>query len=372
MSHVSELIVMSHKIYEVLIVDDAKTMRMIVQALLANDNTHFEHAENGEEAYQAVVRKQFDLIITDIHMPVMTGLEFCQKTRQELKFKNLPILVMTTDNTYDTVEKVFQSGATDFITKPINELELNSRVKRILEQSRIEKELYIAQSAAIQANQRKSEYLANVNHELKTPLNGIYGYSQILQTLETDPEKLEMVDMIVRASEQMTGMINQLLELEQIESGKVKVKKQPVCVMDMVKGCLSMFDLQLKARNIRVDTNIDGSFVVETDKHLLHSVISNLISNAMKYNKPAGRIIIDARVVDEKLRLDVKDTGIGMTERQVAHIYDPFSRFCEQSLKIEGHGLGMAITKSTVDALDIKMSIESELNRGTRISLIFP
>ena len=362
---------MLDRIYEILIVDDAKTMRMIVQAVLASDNVHFEHAENGQEAYEAVIKKRFDVIITDIHMPIMTGLEFCSKVRNELKFKNLPILVMTTDHSYDTVEKVFQSGATDFITKPINELELNSRVKRILEQSRIEKELYIAQNAAVQANQRKSEYLANVNHELKTPLNGIYGYSQILQTIEEDPEKLEMVDMIVKASEQMTSMINQLLELEQIESGKVRVNKQPINMMDMVQGCLSMFDLQLKDRNIRVDSNVDSSIIVQTDKHLFHSVISNLVSNAMKYNKPAGRIIIDARNVNGSLRLDIKDTGIGMTPRQVEHIYEPFSRFSDQNLRIEGHGLGMAITKSTADALDIAMSIDSEVDRGTRISLTF-
>ena len=142
-------------------------------------------------------------------------------------------------------------------------------------------------------------------------------------------------------------------------------------MMDMVQGCLSMFDLQLKDRNIRVDSNVDSSIIVQTDKHLFHSVISNLVSNAMKYNKPAGRIIIDARNINGHLRLDIKDTGIGMTPRQVEHIYEPFSRFSDQNLRIEGHGLGMAITKSTADALDIAMSIDSEVDRGTRISLTF-
>jgi len=363
---------MTQKPYQVLIVDDAKTMRMIVQAVLSSMNANFDHAEDGAQAFQCVVDKQYDLIITDIHMPVMTGLEFCYKTRHELKFKNLPILVMTTDNTYDTVEKVFQSGATDFITKPINELELTSRVHRILEQRRVEKELYIAQSAANQANQRKSEYLANVNHELKTPLNGIYGYSQILQTMVTDPEKRSMVDMIVKASEQMTTMINQLLELEQIESGKIRINKENIEVNEIVHGCLLMFDVQLKSRNIRVDSNIEESMNVMSDKLLVQSVITNLVSNAMKYNKPAGRIIIEGRVRDGVSRLDIKDTGIGMTERQLAEIYDPFSRFSDQSQHIEGHGLGMAITKSTIDALDIEMNIISEIDRGTRISLQFP
>lgn len=363
---------MNQKTYEILIVDDAKTMRMIIQAVLSNMNATFSHAEDGEQAFNAVVEKQYDLIITDIHMPVMNGLEFCSRTRNELKFKNLPILVMTTDNSYDTVEKVFQSGATDFITKPINELELTSRVYRILEQRRIEKELYIAQSAANKANQRKSEYLANVNHELKTPLNGIYGYSQILQSMETDPEKAAMVDMIVKASEQMTTMINQLLELEQIESGKIKVKKEPISIKDMVGDCLSLFNLQLKDRNIRVDSNIDDSMVVMSDKHLVNSVITNLVSNAMKYNKPAGRIIIDGRRKDGVLKLEIKDTGIGMSERQLSEIYDPFSRFTEETSHIEGHGLGMAITKTTADTLDIQMNIDSEVDKGTRISLTFP
>jgi signal transduction histidine kinase len=360
---------MTKKTYEILIVDDTKTMRMIVQAVLSDMDASFDHAQDGQGAIDLIKAKQYDLIISDIHMPVMSGLELTSVARNELKFKNLPILIMTTDNDYTTVEKVFECGATDFISKPINELELTSRVNRILEQRKTEKELYIAQRAANDANQRKSEYLANVNHELKTPLNGIYGYAQMLQTMERDPEKLDMINTIVKASEQMTEMINQLLELEQIETGHVKINVSAIKVADIIDKCISINQPRIQSKGLVVSQNIDAGLTVDTDKDLLYCVFSNLLSNAIKYNKTGGSIAINTLAGDARMQLEITDSGIGMDEAQVSRIFDPFSRFAQGSLNEDGHGLGMAITKSTADALGMELEIQSEIDKGTSVSL---
>jgi two-component system sensor histidine kinase/response regulator len=360
---------MTNKKYDILIVDDTKTMRMIVQAVLSGMDSHFDLAEDGLQAYEFIKKKQYDLIISDIHMPRMSGLELCNKARLELKFKNLPILIMTTDNSYDTVHKVFKAGATDFINKPINELELTSRVDRLLEQRRVEKELYIAQSDAKQANQRKSSYLANVNHELKTPLNGIYGYAQVLQSIEVDPEKLAMLNMMIKASEQMTSMINQLLELEQIETGRIELKKVDIAVFDIIEKCILINGPSINNKGVAVNLYVDHSLVINSDEDMFYSIFSNLLTNAIKYNKSAGTINIKSRKHGEHVWLQIKDTGVGMNKDQVARIFEPFTRFESDNIQAEGHGLGMAITKSSVDALGMHMRIDSEVNKGTSVSL---
>jgi signal transduction histidine kinase len=360
---------MTQKKYNILIVDDTKTMRMIVQAVLSVMDSHFDLAVDGMEAYEFIKKKQYDLIISDIHMPRMSGLELCNKARLELKFKNLPILIMTTDSSNDTVHKVFKAGATDFISKPINELELTSRVDRLLEQRRVEKELYIAQSDAEQASQRKSHYLANVNHELKTPLNGIYGYAQLLQSMESDPEKLSMLKMMIKASEQMTSMINQLLELEQIETGRIELNKVDITVFELVEKCVSINLPSIHNKGVSINLDVDDSLVINSDENMFYSIFSNLFTNAIKYNKSAGTIHIQSRRDGGNTWLHINDTGVGMNEEQVARIFECFTRFRSDNSQVEGHGLGMAITKSSVDALGMHMRIDSEVNKGTSVSL---
>jgi signal transduction histidine kinase len=310
------------------------------------------------------------VIITDIHMPNMTGLELCHLVRTKLKFKNLPILVMTTDNDYDTVAKVFKAGATDFISKPINELELVSRVRRILEQRTTEKELYIAQNAAQLATTRKSQFLASVNHELKNPLNGVYGFAQMLHELEVDEKKKSMLEVLVRGSEQMTSMINQLLELDKIEGGYAQMDVQCLKLAEVLKRCVEINQPLLAQKEVTLSQNVGSELVVNTDEKMLFSVLSNLLSNAIKYNKIGGKILIKGYKINQLVQLDIKDNGIGMSKEQLSQIFDPFTRFIGKGQRAEGHGLGMAITKSSVDAMGIEMSINSELDKGTTVSLI--
>lgn len=360
---------MNRKTPEILVIDDTKTMRVIVRAVLEPEGFLFDEAADGLEAYEKIKLKQYDVIITDIHMPKMDGLELCHRVRQELKFKNLPILVMTTDNDYDTVEKVFKAGATDFIGKPINELELMSRTKRLLEQRAIEKELWIAQSAAQLANTRKSQFLSSVNHELKNPLNGIYGFAQMLFELEENEKKKQMLEVLVKGAEQMTSMINQLLELDKIESGYAKMDSERIAVGELIDKCVKINQPMLLSKDIELETHIDDPLVIDSDYKMLFSVLSNLLSNAIKYNKPSGKIKISAIDKLDFIQMDITDSGIGMSKEQLDKIYDPFTRFGDDNSSVEGHGLGMAITKSSVDALGIDMKIASQLGKGTSVSL---
>ncbi len=359
---------MTAKTYEILIIDDAKSIRMIVHAILADLDSEFAYAEDGQQGFEMIKDKQYDLIITDINMPRMSGLELCEKVRNELQFKNLPMLVMTNAHDYNTVETVFSAGATDFITKPINEVELTSRVKRVLEQRSTEKSLYIAQKAAERANGQKSQFLAMVSHELKTPLNAISGFSHLLLRNSLNEKEQQMLQILVNASGQMKAMIDQLLEYDQIETHNRRVKIESVNVSVLLQQHLDLHQPLIQQKALDIKQNVSTAVTINTDQAMLSTLIANLISNAVKYNKPAGQIAINTNQTDKGLQLSVDDTGIGMTAEQVNTVFEPFSRF---ERDIEGHGLGMAITKSIIDVLNIDVNISSEKGQGTSISLCF-
>lgn len=362
------MIQMMQNPHEILVVDDAKSIRMMVHAVLADLDANFEYAENGLQALEMIREKQYDVIILDINMPLMSGLTVCEKVRTELKFKNLPILIMTNRHDYSTVETVFKTGATDFITKPLNEMELSSRVSRILEQRRTEKNLYIAQQGALRASEQKSQFLAVVSHELKTPLNAISGFSHLLLRSNLPEKEQRMLQMLVTASSQMKSMIDQLLEFDQIETHNKKVTIEAVDVTEVLDKCLSMSLPSIKEKALVIEQNVTAGLMLNTDRRLFSTLLSNLISNAIKYNKLQGQIRIDDSKNEKALQLTISDSGIGMTAAQVEKIYQPFSRF---STKAEGHGLGMAITKGITELLDIDIAISSEKDVGSSIRLKF-
>lgn len=360
---------MTKKSHEILIVDDAKSIRLMVQAILAELDSEFEFASDGQQAYEMIEAKQYDLIITDINMPKMSGLELCEKVRKELRFKNLPILVMTNKHDYTTVETVLNTGATDFIPKPINEVELQARVNRVLEQRATEKNLYIAQQAAERANHQKSSFLAVVSHELKTPLNAITGFSSLLLQHNLDDKQQRMLQILVSASAQMKSMIDQLLEYDKIETNEKKIILEEVEPAKILEEYLTLNQPLIEEKGLTISQNVSPYITLNTDRSMLVTLVSNLISNAVKYNKSGGRITIECAKSGKGTELSISDTGIGMSESQVDKVFEPFSRF-EQD--IEGHGLGMAITKSIIDLLELEVKVSSELENGTCISLVFP
>ena len=246
----------------------------------------------------------------------------------------------------------------------------------------IRKELEDAKIAAEEANQAKSTFLFNMSHDIRTPMNAIIGFTEIAQKHLDDRERVEDSLKKVRTSgEHLLSLINDVLDMSRVESGRVKLEEEPVLIDTARDNLYSILAGSAEAKNITFSAKSEDSLVhhwIYTDRMYMMRVLTNIISNSIKYTNPGGRIEL---LIEEqpcrtegcaRIRYTVTDTGIGMSEEFLKHIFEPFSR-AESATKsgVIGTGLGMAITKGLVELMHGTIEIESSLGVGTTVRMEF-
>jgi len=217
------------------------------------------------------------------------------------------------------------------------------------------------------ANIAKSEFLSSMSHELRTPLNAILGFGQML---ELDADKLneiqrDNVKEIIEAGHHLLWLINEILDLSKIESGKMEVEVKAVSLDDLLSQSIALITNQAKARQIKIIDQITGNdLFVMGDFTRLKQVMVNILSNGVKYNHENGTITLHyKKIADTSLRIGITDTGVGLSEKQITDIFEPFVRF-KTSSNIEGTGIGLTITKRLIELMGGELRVESELDKG--------
>lgn len=243
------------------------------------------------------------------------------------------------------------------------------------------RELELARQEALQATKAKSEFLSNMSHDIRTPMNAIVGMTTIATAHIDDKEQVQnCLRKISLSGRHLLGLINDVLDMSKIESGKMTLTAEMVSLREAVEGIVSIVQTQIKGKGQSFNVHIDNilSEDVFCDSVRLNQVLLNLLSNAVKYTQEGGTIQLsiyqeDSPKADTFVRthIIVKDNGIGMTKEFLEHIFDSYSRADNKRVqKTEGAGLGMAITKYIVDAMEGEIHIESEPEKGTEFHLI--
>ena len=246
-------------------------------------------------------------------------------------------------------------------------------MRDIGERTQLINELKLARAYAEQANLAKSAFLANMSHELRTPLNAILGFSQILvsETLPLSAEKrLEFSAHILKAGKHLLALINEVLDLAKVESGTLALSLEAVQLPEVMLACEQMIKPIADQRDIRVMFAMEGTLTVLADRVRLQQVLLNLLSNAVKYNRPGGAIIA-ACIAPEPgmIRITVQDNGHGLSEDQLAQLFQPFNRLGQETGAEEGSGIGLVVTKRLVELMGGSIGVNSSVGSGSTFSI---
>lgn len=235
---------------------------------------------------------------------------------------------------------------------------------------RFESELNAAMQAAESANRAKSDFLSSMSHELRTPLNAILGFAQLLESGNPEPSTIQRrnIQQILKAGWYLLELINEVLDLAIIESGKFTLSKEPVSVAEVLAECRAMVEPQARDRNIAMSfpAALDRPCYISADRIRVKQVLINLLFNAIKYNRPNGRVTVDfVQTASRTLRISVRDTGAGLPPEQVAQLFQPFNRLGQDAGTEQGTGIGLVVTKRLVEVMGGSIGVESTVGDGS-------
>jgi PAS domain S-box-containing protein len=236
----------------------------------------------------------------------------------------------------------------------------------ITEMKEAEQRLREAKDEAERANRAKDEFLSRMSHELRTPLNAVLGFAQVLQMGSIDADQAESVKQILRGGRHLLGLIDEVLDISRISTGRLSISQEPVSVAGAVGEAVDLVRPIAAERGIafRVE-DLDGSHVL-ADRQRLKQVLLNLFSNGVKYNKPGGTMTVSADLVGSgRLRINVADTGPGIPVEAMERLFQPFDRLGAEGTGVEGTGLGLALSKGLVDAMGGTLDAESVVGTGS-------
>ncbi len=234
---------------------------------------------------------------------------------------------------------------------------------------RVESELNRAMAAADKANQAKTDFLAGMSHELRTPLNAILGFAQLMETGSPAPtlSQKRNLEQILKAGWYLLELINEILDLALIESGKVTLSREPVSLMEVMLECRAMVEPQAQRRGIAMTfPRFETPLFVSADRTRVKQVLINLFFNAVKYNRPGGSVAVECALsTPETVHINVRDSGTGLTPEQQAQLFQPFNRLGKHSSAEEGTGIGLVVTKRLVELMGGRIGVESTIGIGS-------
>jgi CheY-like chemotaxis protein len=413
------------KSINVLIVDDNKknllTLRTLIEEYL---DLQVIEANSGLAALKITMKQSVDLIILDVQMPEMDGFETAKTIRSRKKTQHIPIVFLTAAYKSEQFQQQgYAIGAADYLTKPIDTPQLINKIQtyvrfieqdrqhnreleqkvrertaelsianqslqqEIIERQKIEaalkeakQEAEIAKETAEAANVTKSQFLANMSHELRTPLNAIIGYSEILTEDAEDlgqDDFLADVQKIQKAGKHLLGLVNDVLDLSKLESGKMDLLIESIDLEILIDDVLSTAKplIENKANQLKIERpEVFGE--IQTDMTKLRQMLLNLLSNAAKFTEQGVVELQINRQVNaeaEWIIFRVVDDGIGMTEEQQAKLFQPFTQADSSTTRrYGGTGLGLTITKDFAEMMGGHIQVKSEFGFGSTFILSLP
>ncbi len=389
----------------ILIVDDQQANLDLLEQILRMQG-YLRVVSTADSRQVATICSELnpDLILLDLHMPYLTGTEVIEKLRALIRDSYLPVLVLTADITPEAKRQALQAGASDFLSKPFDVTEVLLRVRNLLEarflylqvqshNSRLE-ETVQARTRALEAAQEelvckneelslalakvsevaglKSQFLSNISHEIRTPINGILGLVNLLADSELNAEQRECAEMLKASTDWLVKVMNDILDVSQLGSGKARIERRTFDPRILLEELSAVYRSRAHVKGLKFCSAVAPAVprLLSGDAGKLRQVLEQLLGNAIKFTE-SGRICLTVELLQETadaltVRFAIEDTGIGITERQRSRLFEPFVQGDGSSTRrYGGTGIGLVLSKKLVELQGGEIGLDNKPGGGT-------
>ncbi|MDR3013367.1 MAG: response regulator [Chitinispirillales bacterium] len=352
--------------HSLLIIDDSGTNIAALMKILDDEYTIYTE-KTGRDGIATAEKQQPDVILLDIIMPEMDGYDVITALKKSKKTKNIPVIFITGLDNSDAEEKGLALGAADYMPKPFSPAIVKLRIQNQIK-------VLNAFNAMENASRAKSDFLSVMSHEMRTPMNAIIGMTVIGKKAMTVEQKNYALNKIGDASTHLLNVINDVLDMAKIEANKLELAPIEYDFGMMMQKVMTIINFSLSEKQQELSIDIDSNIphIIFGDEQRLSQVITNLMSNAVKFTPEAGKIHFKASMTGESdgvcdLRIEVADNGIGIPKSQHEKIFHAFEQAeSGTSRKFGGTGLGLVISKRIIKLMGGTIWVESELGKGAR------
>ncbi len=361
----------------IFIVDDEASNFDSIQSLLKNENYSFHYASSGRRAIERLNRFKPDIILLDVMMPDMSGIEVCKLIKASPEWESIPIIMVTALAEKTDLARCLAAGADDFISKPVDSIELTARIASLLRIKYQYDKLQLAKEAAELATKAKADFLAVMSHEIRTPINGILGSAQLLTTTNLTLEQQKYIRTAEVSSEILLTVVNDILDFSKIDAGKLILEQNSIDLHVVIQDVCESIAIKAQNKNLQINQNIAADLprYILGDIIRLRQILLNLLNNAIKFTEK-GTITISIAVAPQQsivsgevqILFTVRDTGIGIEADEIENIFQVFTQAnTSTTRKYGGTGLGLAICSRLVELMQGKIWAESQVGIGTAI-----
>ncbi len=358
---------------KILIVDDIPQNIQVLGSILSKSGYNLAVAQNGLQAIETANHFRPDLILMDVTMPEMDGLQATKILKENDELKHIPVIFLTARDSGEDMVSGFKAGGVDYVTKPFNPVELLQRVETHIELKK-SRDMIIEQKQELEnLNKSKDKFFSIISHDLKGPFTGSIGLSELILERPDEFEKDEVINImqkIFNAQKLQLALIENLLDWSRIQTGRIEYVPLVLNIKGIIENIFKTLGSNANTKSIELLNSIPNDLTVIGDDFMITTILRNLISNAIKFTPNNGKIEAFTNIETKILNINIKDSGVGMNQQDVDKLFRIENHYTTLGTsKEKGTGLGLILCKEFAEANKGDLSVKSEKGLGSTFIL---